>query len=115
MKKKDIPEINTSLFKFENYFNVYENESGIRFFNLLKNISIFPAENSEAEEEYTTTYTDTWYSIAYKYYNNLNLWWIICLYNKEINPFKQLKSNTSIKLLKPQYVSLVLSELQKQA
>lgn len=114
MKKKDIPEINTSLFKFENYFNVYENESGIRFFNLLKNISIFPAENSEAEDEYITAYTDTWYSIAYKYYNNLNLWWIICLYNKEINPFKQLKFNTSIKLLKPQYVNLVISELQKQ-
>lgn len=114
MKKKDIPELTSSLFKFENYFNVYENENGIRFFNLLKNISIFPAENSEAEEEYIPTSTDTWYSIAYKYYGNLNLWWIACLYNKEVNPFAKLKSNTTIKLLKPQYVGLVLSELQKQ-
>ena len=115
MKKKDIPEITSSLFKFENYFNVYENENGIRFFNLLKNISIFPATDSEAEEEYTITSTDTWYSIAYKYYNNMNLWWVVCLYNKNINPFKSLKSNTTIKVLKPQYVGLVLSELQKQS
>lgn len=113
MKIQDIPEIFSSSFRFENYFNIYENDNGTRFFNLLKNISIFPATNSEIEEEYTVTSTDTWYSIAHRYYNNMNLWWILCLYNKETNPFKKFDSNNVIKVLKPNYVGLVLSELRK--
>lgn len=114
MKKIDIPEINTSTFKFENYFNIYETDNGLRFFNLLKNISIFPSENSEVEQEYVADGVDTWYSISYKLYGTLNLWWLICLYNEITNPFKPIKSKDVLKVLKPQYVGLVLSEIQKQ-
>jgi hypothetical protein len=114
MKKKDILEISDSSFKFENFFNVYETDKGYRFFNLLKNISIFPSNNSEVEEEYIADGTDTWYSISHKIYGTLNLWWLVCLYNGTINPFKPLKSKTVLKVLKGEYVGLVLSEIKKQ-
>jgi hypothetical protein len=114
MKKKDILEISDSSFKFENFFNVYETDKGYRFFNLLKNISIFPSNNSEVEEEYIADGTDTWYSISHKIYGTLNLWWLVCLYNGTINPFTPLKSKTVLKVLKGEYVGLVLSEIKKQ-
>jgi hypothetical protein len=114
MKKSDIPEISDSNFKFENYFNIYETKNGLRFFNLLKNISIFPSENSELEEEYVAYGTDTWYSISYNVYGTLNLWWLVCLYNEIYNPFQSIKSKSVLKILKPEYVGLVLSEIQKQ-
>jgi hypothetical protein len=114
MKKSDILEINDSAFKYENFFNIYETQDHYRFFNLLKNISIFSADNSEVEEEYITDGVDTWYSISHKIYGTVNLWWLVCLYNKTINPFKPLKTKTTLKILKPPYVSLVLSEIKKQ-
>jgi hypothetical protein len=114
MKKVDIPELKSSMYKYENYFNVYEQEDGKRFFNILRNLSIFPATNSQVEEEYIVRSQDTWYSIAYHYYGSVNLWWIVCLYNQVINPLAPLNPDTNLKLLKTEYVGLVLSELQKQ-
>ena len=114
MKKVDIPELKNSVYKYENYFNVYEQEDGKRFFNVLRNISIFPASNSQVEEEYIVKSQDTWYSIAYNYYGSINLWWVVCLYNQVINPLLPLAQYSVLKILKTKYVGLVLSELQKQ-
>jgi hypothetical protein len=114
MRKTDIPEINSSSFSYENFFNIYENDQGFRFFNLLKNISIFPSNNSELEGEYISDYTDTWYSISHRIYGNMNLWWLICLYNSVLDPFEKIKSKTLIKYLRPNYVGVVLAEISKQ-
>jgi hypothetical protein len=114
MKKTDLSEISNSSFKFENFFNIYESSSGYRFFNLLKNISIFPSENSEIEDEYIADGVDTWYSISFKLYGTINLWWLVCLYNGTINPFNPIKSKTVLKVLKGEYVGIVLNEIKKQ-
>jgi hypothetical protein len=114
MKKGDILELNRSSFSYENFFNVYETDQGFRFFNILKNISVFSSNNSEIEEEYTADYTDTWYSISYKVYGTLNLWWLVCLYNNVTNPFEKIKARTLIKVLKPDLVGIVISEINKQ-
>ena len=114
MKKVDIQEFSNTIFNYENYFNIYESDDGLRFFNILKNLSIFPANNSDIEEEYIITAQDTYYSISYHYYNTLNLWWLICLYNQVSNPLLPLKPENKLKLLKSEYVGLVLSELMKQ-
>lgn len=114
MKKSDILELNDSVFKYENFFNIYENEKNLRFFNLLKNISIFGSKDSQIEEEYITTGADTWYSISHKMYGTVNLWWLVCLYNETINPIKPINKEKTLKVIKPQYVSIVLSEIKKQ-
>lgn len=114
MKKIDIPELSNSIYKYENYFNVYETEQGQRFFNILRNLTVFPANNSEVEETYLTKSQDTWYSISYDFYGTLNLWWLVCLYNQIINPTIPINRDKNLKILKAEYVGLVLSELQKQ-
>jgi hypothetical protein len=84
------------------------------FYNILRNINLFPAQNSEVEDDYNTTFNDTWLLISYKYYNTIDLWWLVCAYNQIKNPVKMPPPGTQLKLLKPKYVATVLSELNKQ-
>ena len=114
MKRTDIPEINNSSFSYENFFNIYETDQGYRFYNLLKNISIFASNNSEIEQEYISDYTDTWYSISYRVYGTLNLWWLICLVNNIQDATKNPALGTQIKAIKPQFVGAIVNQINIQ-
>ena len=104
-----------SLYSFENFLNVYTDDStGKNFYNLLRSINVFPADNSDVEDTYIIKPSDTWVSISYKYYNTLDLWWLVCCYNQITNPTSMPEYGTVIKLLKSKYVGTVLNELQKQ-
>jgi len=103
-----------SLYRYENFFNVYSDNDGNYFYNLLRNINIFPAQDSSVEDPYIIQPTDTWYYISYKYYNTVDLWWLICEYNQIKDPTKMPELGSTIKLLKSQYVSAVLSQLNLQ-
>lgn len=115
MKYNNFPELPViSGYRYENFFNVYTDDDGFRFYNLLCNVNLFPSTNSNAEDNYTTQYNDTWALISYKYYNTMDLWWLVCAYNKIDNPVKRPSSGTILKLLKPNYVSAVISNLNQQ-
>ena len=108
----DLPSL--SNYRYENFFNVYIDDDNFKFYNILKGINIFPSENSEAEDIYHTLPIDNWPYISYKYYNTTELWWLVCEYNQIKNPMEQPIPGTKLKLLKPKYVSYVISELSKQ-
>lgn len=117
MKQNDISDLNklSSLYRYENFFNVYkDNSTGSYFYNLLRGINIFPAQDSSIEQSYTTTFNDTWYLISYKYYNTMDLWWLVCEYNQIKDPTKMPEVGTTLKLLKADYVWPVLSQLNLQ-
>ncbi len=110
----DLPKL--SVFRYENFFNIYNDpESDARFYNLLKNINIFPSSSSEVENDYNIQYNDTWVLISYKMYGTMDLWWLICLYNKIDNPIQMPEAGNKIKILKSEYVYPILSELKRQA
>jgi LysM repeat protein len=108
-----LPKLTTS-YRYENFLNVYQDSDNVYFYNLLRNINIFPASNSSLEDTYTTNATDTWYSISYKYYNTMDLWWLVCDYNQIKDPTKLPETGTRLKLLKPDYVSTVINNLINQ-
>jgi hypothetical protein len=116
MNRNDIlnlPQI--SLYSFENLLKVYNDEnSGYNFYNLLRSINVVPTNNDLAEDQYITVFTDTWVSISYKHYNTMDLWWLVCVYNQISDATKRPEPGTVLKLLKSQYVGVVLSELKKQ-
>jgi hypothetical protein len=115
MKQSEFTDLPTiSLYRYENFFNIYTDSNGFRFYNLLKSINLFPANNSEVEEVYNTTYNDTWHLISFKNYNTMDLWWLVCAYNQIINPVKMPEPGTQIKILKSSYVSAIISEINKQ-
>jgi hypothetical protein len=116
MKQNEITDLpKLSVFRYENFFNIYnDSESDMRFYNLLRNINIFPSNSAEVEDVYSVKYNDTWISISYKMYGTIDLWWLICSYNQITNPIELPEAGTQLKILKSDYVYLVLSELKKQ-
>lgn len=110
---EDLPKL--SVYRYENFFNIYtDSESDARFYNLLRNINVFPANDSVLEDEYIIQYDDSWTYISHKAYNTIELWWLICAYNQIQNPIKLPPAGTKIKILKSEYVNLVLTELNRQ-
>lgn len=105
---------NISLYRFENFLNVYKDDDDFNFYNLLKGINLVPANNTEVEDVYYVNSNDTWPLISYKYYNTMDLWWLVCAYNQITNPVVMPEPGTQLKLLKSAYVSTILSELKKQ-
>jgi hypothetical protein len=109
----DLPQL--SMYRYENFFNIYDDEeTSVRYYNLLRNINIFPAENSQLEGEYSIDYNDTWVSISYNIYATMELWWLLCSYNQIINPIKMPEPGTKIKYLKADYVYIILNEIKRQ-
>lgn len=104
-----------SLYRFENFFKVFQDDiEGNLFYNILKNVSIFPANDTSIEDEYIVRPHDTWVYISYKQYNTIDLWWLVCEYNQIQNPTDFPEPGTKIKLLKSNYVHAVISELTRQ-
>lgn len=104
-----------SLYRFENFFKVYQDEEkGNLFYNILKNVSVFPANDDSIEDEYIVKPDDTWVYISYKQYNTIDLWWLVCEYNGIKNPTQFPKIGTKLKLLKSGYVYSVISEINRQ-
>jgi hypothetical protein len=115
MKQSDFPDLpNLSIYRYENFLNIYNDTDGTRFYNLLRSINIFPATDSSVEEQYQVKLNDTWLLISYKYYGTIYLWWLVCEYNRITNPTIQPEAGTTIRLLKNQYVSTIISSLNKQ-
>lgn len=101
MKHNEVPNIKHKLSEsnFENIFDVFLDENGQYYYNILKTIN-FPEElQDDLYAVYTTNYNDTWFSLAWKFYNNVKLWWIICAVNNIYNPFIKLIPGTEIKIL----------------
>jgi hypothetical protein len=115
MKQNEYPDLpSLSMYRYETFFNVYTDDNDFKFYNILKNISIFPSENSEAEDVYYVKPIDSWTYISYKQYNTPDLWWLVCEYNQIQNPMDFPEPGTKLKLLKPVYVSYIISEINKQ-
>jgi hypothetical protein len=108
----DLPKL--SLYRYENFFNIYTDNDENRFYNLLRSINIFPANDTSVEDDYSVKLNDTWLLISYKYYGTIYLWWLVCEYNRVDNPTIQPTHGTVIKLLKPEYVWSVISNLNTQ-
>jgi hypothetical protein len=109
---KDLPDL--SVYRYENFLNIYTDTDDNRFYNLLRSINILPANNSSAEDEYDVELNDTWILISYKYYGTIYLWWLVCEYNRIQDASKMPEAGTRIKLLKKDLVAPVLSNLIKQ-
>jgi len=116
MNRNDITDLpSISLYSFENFLNVYkDSDTGYNFYNLLRSINLVPSNSDVVEDEYITTFNDTWVSIAYKQYNAMDLWWLVCVYNQIVDATKRPIPGTTLKLLKKEYVGVILSELNKQ-
>jgi hypothetical protein len=108
---KELPRLNAE--NFENIFNVYQDQDGMYFYNLLQTI-IFP-QNLPANlfTQYVVAYGDTWPFISFKALGSPNLWWIILLANNIQNPLEPLVNGTIIKIPIMDVVKEVLTQMNR--
>ena len=112
MTQNQIPELpRLRLESYENIFNVYTDNDGRYFYNLLQSVIIPPDLPPGYFNKYNTVYGDTWPLISYKNYDTTHLWWIILLCNNILDPTQITPPATELKILKPEIVSLVLSQI----
>ena len=109
---KDLPPLKKT--NYENIFNLYLDENDRYFYNLLQTV-VIPTNLPEGYyDEYDVVYGDTWPFISYKSYNNPNAWWIIVDTNNVMDPTVQPTPGTKIKILKLQYVKLILNQISSE-
>ena len=109
---KDLPKLTSE--RYENIFNVYQDENGQYYYNLLQSVVIPNNLPAGYYDTYNVMYGDTWPYISYKNYNTPNLWWVILSVNNIIDPTSMPTPGTKIKVLKDQFVSNILSQIVTQ-
>ena len=116
MKQNEIPDFDIEKLtaqNLENIFNVYQDDNENYYYNVLKSVS-FPEDlDPLVYTEYVTQPKDTWPLIAWNFYRDVKLWWIICAVNQIANPVGQPKPGTKLKILSNSIVRDVLVQIKE--
>lgn len=111
----DTPEITEE--NFCNLFNVYfKNDTELTYsinkslyFNNINNISPSKFTYYECQEK------DQWSTISYKFYNTIDLWWLVCKFNNITDPvLNSPVPGDKIKLVNPELVAGILQHIKMQ-
>jgi len=115
MKQNDIKDNSISKLdaqNLENLFNVYQLTDGTYFYNITKTTN-FPTDlDPNLFTEYVVVHKDVWPTIAWKHYKDVRLWWLVCAVNHIKDPTKLPEPGAVIKMLRPDVVRSVLSEIK---
>ena len=90
------------------------NDNGEHVYNIFRpyipNKTIFTDRNFD----YTILSNGEWWeNIAYDYYNNENLWWVLCITNKIVNPFEEINETDIVYELKQNFLNILYSDIEK--
>ena len=111
---KDIEGLNEiSSVNFENIFTMHK-DGDYHFYNILKTINFSKDLKDEFYYNYRVRSNVAYTTLSFKFYNTINLWWLIVLLNNINNPVEFIKPGTVLKVLKQQYVSGLLNTIKDQ-
>jgi hypothetical protein len=106
---KVLPDLN--MYRYEKILKLYTTKDNQYFYNLIQSIFL-PDKIDERVIFYMTMRKDEpWTMVSFNAYQTIELWWLILLTNKIYNPFETPKSGTVIKLIKPEYIPVILKEI----
>lgn len=97
-------------YDYANIFNIYEDETGFKFLNLMNSLYI-EGELDPQLYTYDVVHSFTsFYELSWKYYNTPKLWWTILLANNITNPF-DVSEGQRVKILKSVAVSEIINQI----
>jgi hypothetical protein len=106
--------LTTSLNK-NNYANIFSvvNRGAKSYFNLCRGLHFNNVDSIDSGmyQNYTVVENDSWTSISYRFYNTIELWWLICKFNNVKNPFKELEAGTILKIPNDEIKDIVLNTI----
>jgi len=112
----------------------YEDINKDKYLSSSSMLKLFPILNNENEYVYnifrpyivsdtifndknfdTTTLSNCewWENIAYDYYRDERLWWVLGITNKITNPFEEISDGDKIYELKSNFLNLLRSDIEK--
>lgn len=104
---------NISSNNYENIFNIYTDENGFYYFNILKKVD-FPVDLDPNTYDLYQTIPDDFYPIiAYKFYKDISLAWVICAANQIDDPTSAPTVGTILKIIKPFYLRNILTKINQ--
>ena len=53
-------------------------------------------------------------ALSYKFYSTVKLWWLIVLCNNINNPVKFINPGTTLKIIKPDYIPVILDAIKSE-
>lgn len=106
--------IQLSRYNLANIFSIV-NLNQNSYFNLSKTLTIKNTQdtNSIYYTIYQVSDADTWTGISYKFYNTIQLWWVICKFNNIKQPFQQLVPGLILKIPTEFIVNQILATIIK--
>jgi hypothetical protein len=94
-------------------FNMLEDEDSNRFVNIFRTYTLNDDILNDTMYYFTHKASDEWWdTIATKYYENPNLWWLICLMNSITNPFEDLEPGQEVKIMKENHIYQLIKEMK---
>ena len=99
-------------FSYENFLRIYRNTDNNYFYNLLSN-TVNLDENLDTRTYYEIVVKKSvpWTTLSYNEYRTMNLWWLIMEANKITNPLDYPAPGTTLRILYPQYVKVVIDTI----
>jgi len=104
---------NTSFLKL---FNILlDVDRSTKFLNIFKSYVINDSVTTDIVfyDLYEVEDNATWDSISFDIYGTPYLWWILTLMNNITNPFEELNAGDNIKILRPDYLYVLMKDIDK--
>ena len=104
---------NTSYMRLFNILLDTDRET--KFMNIFKSVKINEDAQTDilAYDTYEVSEDEFWDNISYTVYGTPFLWWVIALMNNVTNPFEELVAGTNIKILKPQNLQILFTDMDR--
>ena len=99
--------------RYERIFKMFTTDNNQYYYNLIQSIYL-PNQIDDSKVYYLTVKQNIpWTMISFNAYGNIELWWLIMLTNKIYNPLVNPANGQVLKIIKPEYVPIILNEISK--
>jgi LysM repeat protein len=112
MLQNSVPDLpNLAEDRYENIFNVYQDEDNYYYYNLLQTVKIPTNLPSSLFTQYNVSPGDTLPFISYKLFGTINLWWIICHLNNIEDPTQILQPGSTLNIPNSNIIQEILTQI----
>ena len=86
--------------KLEKLFTEYTNADGYTLYSLLDTIHVGDNINESLFTDHHISSQDSWTSISYKYFDTIDMWWVVAICNRHVdgNPVEMPPVGTKIRI-----------------
>ena len=122
MKQFEISELESiSPLNFANLFNVYDDPelgSTHKTYSINRTLNFSDLDNKSTDNNalftpHTVQSGDTWTTLSYKFYQTIELWWLVAKINNIADPTEDPTVGTQIRILKSDIVNQIIQTIRE--